>query len=149
MADSTQNSLLPCKPRCKVCNNLDHREHQDTHPDGDQLLLHFPVPELKRDCQFCSVIISSIETIMGSDWWNARQISQNDKNEKDDSVMLIVRENSPIVAYFYYDKTDHTEAEIYNTEKALERVDVKFMIYSSDEVCFSPKPYKILILNMK
>lgn len=100
-------------------------------------MLDLAVPELNRDCPFCRLIASSIESVVDKDWWNGRKINSEDRNEnendKDGSVMLIVSKDSPIIGFFYYGGS----------------LEVKFMIYSSDEVCSSPKPSGNLTLKLK
>lgn len=139
MADSTQNPLLPRKPRCKLCNNLDYRGHRNSDLETSQLLLDVAIQKLNRDCPFCRLIILSIESVVNKDDCNAKKISPEDGNENDGSVTLVVEEDKPIIGYLYYNETNHTEAEVNNTGSSPERANLKFMIYSSDEVCFSPK----------
>lgn len=157
MADSTQGSLqnmassltLSSKSRCKICNNLDYRGHQDTDLQGNHLVLELAFQKLNCDCPFCRLIISSIESVVDKDSWNARQISPDDGSRKNGSVTLVVAEDEPIIVFVHYDDTNHTEAEVNNTWGFSERAHVKFMIYSSDEVCFSPKASENLMLKMK
>lgn len=86
---------------------------------------------------------------MDKDSWNARQISPEDGSANNGLVTLVVEEDEPIIVFVHYDDTNHTEAEVNNTWGFPQRPHVKFMIYSSDEVCFSPKASENLILNME
>lgn len=134
-------STITREPRCKVCNNLDHQGHQETIILNDALALRLTFAELDRDCPFCCLIISSIESLVDKDCWNARVIDPENGDMKLDSLSLNLVNDGPITVHFIfaYRKPNQTMPDANNmrgsSENASIALTVKFLIYSGDEVC--------------
>lgn len=139
------SSTILCKPRCRVCNNLVSQGHQDTDLERNTLELPLAFPKLDRDCPFCRLVIFSVELAVDKDCWNARIINAKDGKEEGTLVVLYLMENRPITCEFAFchGRINHTGPNGHNTgsssEDGISVVGTRFLIYSGDEVPFSPK----------
>lgn len=144
------------RPRCTICNNLDYRGHSETDLQEQKLELTFEFPDLDRDCPLCRLVILSFESVVDKDCWNARTIYPWNGKEALAGVSLILVKDRPIRGYIYfqYNKPSHTRQheDGQNTggssEDAEEKLDVGFLIYSGDEVTYSTKTSKHLIMSV-
>lgn len=131
------------RPRCRTCNNLDYKGHQETDSEGNKLELKIKFPELTRDCPFCGLVILSIESVVGKDCWNARIIDPEDGKEMGTIVTLYLEKGKPITGrlLFWYANSSHTRLNadnIVSQNDGTRIVQVRFVIYSMDEVSSSP-----------
>lgn len=121
-----------------------------------ELVLRFKFPDLDRDCPLCRLVILSFESVVDKECWNARVINPEDGKEVLATVSLTLVKDRPMRAYawFSYIKPSHDrqQEDRQNTggssENVEEILDIEFLIYSRDEVTYSTKTCKHLILNI-
>lgn len=136
-------STVSRKPRCKICNDLDYQRHQETSRLFDSLSLELTFAELDHDCPLCRLVISSIESLVDKDCWNARIIGPVYGDMKADLLTLNLVKDGPITVNFIFahKKTDQTRPDGFNTRGSSENASnvftVNFIIYSRDEVCLA------------
>lgn len=115
----------------------------------------FAFPELDRDCPLCRLVIVSFESVVDKDCWNARVINPEDGKEGFARVSLTLEKDQPIRGTVYFGcKPIHTRQDENgqntggSSGNAGELIYVEFLIYSNDEVTFSSKRSKHLIVNV-
>lgn len=120
-------------PRCRTCNNLDYKGHQETNHEENRLRLKFEFPALDRDCPFCGLLVLSIESVVDKDCWKAIIISPQDGKETATTINLDLAKDKPITGtlWFRHRKPNHTRLDVNN--KAFLK-DFRFILYSVDEV---------------
>lgn len=131
------------KQRCKICNNLDYQGDQETNLFSDRRTLSLTFAELDHDCPLCRLVISSIESLVDKDCWNARIIAPVYGDLKADALSLKLVKDEPVTVHFIfaYKKPDPTRPDGFNTRGSSENepslLTVNFLIYSRDEVCLA------------
>lgn len=139
--------LFSRKPLCKICNNLDYRRHEETDLENNELKLKFTFSELNRNCPFCRLLSSSIESVVHKDCWDARV---EDGNETSATGMLKLVKDNPIAGdiLLWYNKSNHPGPDLRDTggpsEDRSEFLSLDFIIYSRDKVfCSHPGRLRI------
>lgn len=128
--------MLLRMPRCQACNNLDYQGQEESEPGYNGVDLILPFSKLDRDCPFCRVVISSIESVVGKDYWNARVINPENGKEMFTTLSLYLVKDEPVRGcfIFQYDTPSGYNTNGGSPENARESYVMKFLIYSADEV---------------
>lgn len=146
------SSILFRRPRCKICNNLDYRGHEDTDLENNELNLEFRLSEFNHNCPFCRLVFSSIESVVDKDCWDVIKIclEREDGSETWATVMLNLVKDNPIAGniLLWYNESNHPRSNVSDTGGSSEdrpnplRLD--FIIYSRDKVfCSHPGRLRI------
>lgn len=131
------------RPLCRICNNLNYKGHQRTDPKDNELTLDFEFPEFDRDCPFCGLVVSSIQSFVDKDCWNARLIDPENGKERGTIITLRLEKDEPITGLFifWHENSTQTKLDVHNTvarKTGIGRSEIRFIMYSTNEVFPSP-----------
>lgn len=135
------SSMLLRMPTCKICQNLNSQEQQQSELEDNGINLILPFSKLDRGCPLCRVGILSIESVVDKDYWNARIINPENGEEIFTYLYLDLVKDEPIRGCFmfkYHDTPRLKRRDAHNTgrpsENSREYFVMKFLIYSADKV---------------
>lgn len=137
------SSTLFRGPRCKICNNLDYRGHEDTDLENNELNLEFRLSEFNHNCPFCRLVFSSIESVVDKDCWDVIKIclEREDGNETNATVRLNLVKDNPISVdiFLWFKNRPDVRDTGGSSEDMVGLLPLEFIIYSRDKVFCSPQ----------